>query len=172
MEQDFLLVRKMKNGDEAAMDTFVRKYYPQVLRYCRYHCFDTGQAEDLVQETFEKFFKALAGYQHVGKAIHYLYTIARNLCIDYGKKKIEITALNIPESGENPMDEMDIRLDIDRALAKLPDEMREVIILHYFQGLSLKETAVVLQIGVPLAKYRIKRAKEQLKKTLGREEEY
>ena len=37
MDIDFLLIRKMKSGDEEAMDTFVRKYYPTVLRYCQYH---------------------------------------------------------------------------------------------------------------------------------------
>lgn len=37
MDQDFLLIRRMKGGDEAAMDLFVRKYYSRVLSYCTYH---------------------------------------------------------------------------------------------------------------------------------------
>ncbi|MDE5597785.1 MAG: hypothetical protein K2J04_08125 [Lachnospiraceae bacterium] len=39
MQQDFLLVRKMQNGDEAAMDIFVQKYYPKILQYCGYLSF-------------------------------------------------------------------------------------------------------------------------------------
>lgn len=54
------------------------------------------------------------------------------------------------------------RLDMEQALRKLPEELREVLILYYFQELKLREIAKVLQIGLPLAKYRIKRAKEQL----------
>lgn len=64
MDQDFLLVRKMKQGDEEAMELFVRRYYPQILKYCSFHCGDTQQAEDLTQETFLRFFRALAGYAY------------------------------------------------------------------------------------------------------------
>ncbi|MBD5457976.1 MAG: RNA polymerase sigma factor, partial [Lachnospiraceae bacterium] len=47
--------------------------------------------------------------------------------------------------------------------AKLSEELREVVILHYFQELSMREIAGILQIGIPLVKYRIKRAKELLR---------
>ena len=51
------------------------------------------------------------------------------------------------------------RVDMEHALAQLPEEFREVLILYYFQGLKLREIAEVLQIGLPLVKYRIKKAK-------------
>ena len=62
MITDFLLIQKMKQGNEQAFDTFVRKYYNEILKYCSYHCFDTQYAEDLTQETFIKFFAKLSLY--------------------------------------------------------------------------------------------------------------
>lgn len=42
---DFLLIQKMKQGNEQAFDTFVRKYYNEILKYCSYHCYDTEYAQ-------------------------------------------------------------------------------------------------------------------------------
>lgn len=170
MQQDFLLVRKMKNGDEGAMDTFVRQYYAQILQYCSYHCADKAWAEDLTQETFERFFKRLADYHHHGKSLNYLYTIARNLCIDWGRKNSGPIVERIVETDETGR--LDDKLLIEAALAKLSEELREVVILHYFQELSMREIAGILQIGIPLVKYRIKRAKELLQEFLGEEESF
>ena len=89
MQQDIQLVRNMQNGDEEAMELFVREYYPQILKYCRYHCPDRESAQDLTQETFARFFRNLASYRHRGKILNYLYTIARNLCIDFVRKNRE-----------------------------------------------------------------------------------
>lgn len=176
MQQDFLLVRKMQSGDEVAMEEFIQKYYPQILQYCTYHCPDNGWAQDLTQETFEHFFRSLAKYRNQGKVLNYLYTIARNLCIDWtrkNKKMITENSERAEESIENAAEETDMagsiteKLLIETALAKLPEELREVVILHYFQGRSMREAAAILQIGVPLVKYRMKKAKEMLKGLLG-----
>lgn len=192
MQQDFLLVWKMKNGDEKAMDVFVRQYYAQILQYCSYHCADREWAQDLTQETFERFFRKLADYRHHGKSLNYLYTIARNLCIDWGRKNRELVMESIAEvederkellqkkwidqygqyNGTDESDRLDERLVMEAALAKLPAELREVVILHYFQELSMRETADILQIGIPLVKYRIKKAKELLREFLGEEESF
>lgn len=45
MLTDFLLIQKMKQGNEQAFDTFVRKYYNEILKYCSYHCYDTEYAQ-------------------------------------------------------------------------------------------------------------------------------
>ena len=60
MDLDFLLIRRMKSGEEEAFDIFVRKYYQDVLAYCSYHCMDQWYAADLTQETFIRFFTALS----------------------------------------------------------------------------------------------------------------
>ncbi len=70
------------------------------------------------------------------------------------------------------LEDLDDKMLIEAALAKIPDELREVVILHYFQEFSMRETADILQIGVPLVKYRIRKAKEQLKTLIGEEAPY
>lgn len=170
---DFLLVRKMQNGDETAMDIFVQKYYPKILQYCGYRCPDKESAYDLTQETFEHFFRNLIHYHHKGKAMNYLYTIAGNLCIDQMRKsrRKAYESLNGTEaeriSVQSGLERLDDKICMEAALARLPDELREVVILHYFQGCSMREISRILQIGVPLVKYRMKKAKEQLRSSLG-----
>lgn len=68
------------------------------------------------------------------------------------------------------MEPVNLRLDVREALAKLPPELREVTILFFFQEVKQKEIAKILGIGLPLVKYRIKRAKELLAVYLGKEE--
>ena len=170
MDADFLLLHRMRNGDDQAIEIFVRKYYPMILRYCHLHIQDIGYVEDLTQETFARFFRTLNQYQHYGKAANYLYVIAGNLCRDYYKKPEAIHMEDLPEQPIYQMEILDLRLDVQRALEKLPPELREVTILYFFQELKQKEIAKILGIGLPLVKYRIKRAKELLEQFIGKED--
>ena len=170
MDADFLLLHRMRNGNDQAIEDFVRKYYPMILRYCHLHIQDTGYAEDLTQETFARFFRNLSQYQHYGKATNYLYVIAGNLCRDYHKRPGDIPMEELPEQPVYQMEFLDLRLDIHRALEQLPPELREVTILYFFQELKQKEISKILGIGLPLVKYRIRRAKELLAGYLGKED--
>lgn len=170
MDADFLLIHRMKNGDDEAIEIFVRKYYPSILRYCNLHIKDSGYAEDMAQETFARFFRTLNQYQHYGKALNYLYVIAANICRDYYRKPEEIPMEELPEQPIYEMEPLDLRLDVRGALEKLPAELREVTILFFFQEVRQKEIARILGIGLPLVKYRIKRAKELLSGYLGKED--
>ena len=170
MDADFLLLHRMKYGDDQAIEDFVRKYYPMILRYCHLHIQDTGYAEDLTQETFVRFFRTLNQYQHYGKAANYLYVIAGNLCRDYHKKPEVILMEELPEQPVNQMEALDLRMDVHRALEQLSPELREVTILYFFQELKQKEIARILGIGLPLVKYRIRRAKELLEQLIGKED--
>ncbi len=165
MDSDFLLIYKMRQGDDGAWDAFVRKYYGDILNYCHFRCRDRETAEDLTQEVFLRFVGALETYRHRGKAKHYLYAIAGNLCRDLGSRR---QTLPLEAAGELRAAEADPedRLVLEEALRRLPEEFREVVLLHYYQGLKLAEVAAVLGIGLPLVKYRLKRAKELLRKEL------
>ena len=174
MDIDFLLLQRMKRGDENAFDVFVRKYSKEILNYCNYHCPDTSTAEDLTQETFLRFFEKLSDYRYMGKTKNYLYTIAGNLCRDSYKKiresLLEEQSLEIQDCLHPPeTDELLNRLTIKAALDRLPAELREVIILYYFQELKLTEISSTLQIGLPLVKYRVKQAKTHLERLLREE---
>ena len=167
MDADFLLSRNMKKGNEDAFDVFVRKYYADILEYCGYHCPDPEYAEDLAQETFVHFFAKLSDYRHMGKAKNFLYTIAGNLCKNYFKKAKEISLedTELADLAEETEITPDIltKLEVEDALKHLSDELRDVVVLYYFQDLKLSEIADILKIGLPLVKYRMKQAKVQLK---------
>lgn len=181
MDADFLLIRKMKQGDDSAIDAFVCRYYNEVLKYCSYHCPDKNDAEDLTQETFVHFFAKLPGYHYKGKNKNYLYTIAGNLCKDYFKKKRDLPVEEIQLSEkigpqeprtENNIEHLLDKMIIEQALGQLPEELKEVVILYYFQGLKLTDIADALQIGLPLVKYRLRQAKKQLERLLRKEDIY
>ena len=170
MDSDFLLIHRMKSGDDTAIETFVRKYYPTILRYCHLHIKDQGYAEDATQEVFARFFRTLNQYQHYGKAQNYLYVIAANICRDFYRNPQEESIEELPEEPVCEMPPLDLRLDVHMALDKLPPELKDVTILFFFQEVKQKEIAKILGIGLPLVKYRIKRAKELLAGYLGKEE--
>ena len=174
LQDDFLLIRKMKQGDDAAFEEFIRKYYSRILQYCRHHSFELEQAEDLTQETFLKFIGNLYSYHHMGRAINYLYTIAGNLCRNAAKKKkempVEAELLEQEIGSDRVMEQAETQICMKQALDKLQPEYREIIILFYFQECKLAEIADILKISLPLVKYRLRRAKEELKQLLGKEE--
>ena len=104
MDSDFFLIQKMKNGDDSAIENFVRKYYPKIFQYCLLHIRDRGDAEDLTQETFLKFFQSFEQYQHRGKCSAFLYAIASNACKDYYRKVREQYVEEVPEKAEEDQD--------------------------------------------------------------------
>lgn len=162
MDPDFLLIQKMKNGGEDAIDTFVRRYYSKILSYCRLHVQDTYEAEDLTQETFVRFFQSLERYRSYGKVSSYLYTIAANACRDYHRKRKAIPLEDLHKASDEPIEELDAQLDIRHALLGLPQELQEPAILFFYQELKQKDIARILGMGLPLVKYRIRKARELL----------
>lgn len=177
MDFDFMILKRMKQGDETAFDSFVHKYYEEILKYCKYHCLDVTYAEDLTQETFLNFFENLSDYHYKGKTKNYLYTIASNLCKNFYKKKKDVLIEDEDlEKSSFPALEMTEQIlqktMMEAAIASLSEELQEVIILYYFQELKLSEIAKVLQISLSLVKYRLTRAKKKLEDYLRKEEFY
>lgn len=156
------------------MSIDLEEQYDKIYRYCYYKLHHREKAEDITQETFLHFFEKLSDYRYIGKTRNYLYTIAGNLCKDYYKKKRESLLeeqsrefQNSPRQSET--EDILNKITIEAALNNLPEELREVIILYYFQELKLAEIADTLQIGLPLVKYRIKQGKMRLEKMLREE---
>lgn len=173
MDADFLLIQKMRRGDEEAFDLFVRKYYGEILNYCHYHCCDSSYAADLTQETFLRFFEKLSAYWR-GRTKNYLYTIAGNLCRDYYKKRKpcflgDEEAKGQTGAGQSETEAILGRITVEAAVKSLPEELREVVVLYYFQELKITEIADVLQIGVSLVKYRMRQARKKLEYLLREE---
>lgn len=167
MDPDLRLIQQMRQGDNEAIETFVRNYYPQILKYCYYHLQDVQYAEDAAQEVFARFFSSLDRYRHYGKAANYLYVIAGNFCKDHNQKRRELPLETLPETPVHP--DLDARLDLERAFHALPQEIQPVAVLFFLQERKQREIAKILGIGLPLVKYRIRKARELLAHHLRKE---
>ena len=138
---DFLLVKKVKNGDEQAGEQLIRKYYTAIYQYCFLHLRDRDLAEDMTQETFTRYFEALQTYTDYGKLKNYLYRIAGNIIKNYYKKKKELPMEEMSEIPGSDMRDEEIRMDIEQAIDRLPKELKEITILFFFQDLKQKDIA-------------------------------
>ena len=158
----------MKRGEEEAIECFVRKYYPSILQYCHYHLQEIHDAEDLTQETFARFFASLDRYKHYGKAANYLYVIAGTCAgtITVGSRN---SLADLPEPADRPLDTLDTRLDLQDAFRVLPPEIQPAAVLFFLQERKQREIAKILGIGLPLVKYRIRKARELLAQFLRKE---
>lgn len=166
MISDFLLIQKIRNGDNRAGNEFVKKYYPLIYQYCFLHIHDRDCAEDMTQETFVRFFEAVMNRTDIAKVKSYLYRVAGNTVKNYYRKKKELLLEKLPDTEENNAADIEVRLDIERAVARLPDEIREITILFFFQGLKQKDISDLLGIKLSLVKYRVSKAKELLSEEL------
>ena len=110
------------------------------------------------------------------KTKNYLYTIAGNLCKNNAKKKkdipVEQDVLEQQIGFSDVIERTEAKIYMEQALDELSPELREIIILFYFQECKLVEIADILQISLPLVKYRLRRAKEEIKQLLGKEENH
>ena len=103
--------------------------YDKIYRYCYFRVRNEAIAEDITQETFLRFLENNT-YQEKGYALHYLYTIARNLCVDEYRKRVEVPL--IKDVKEELLEDVWIeQLSVRFALEKLTEEERELILLRF-----------------------------------------
>lgn len=103
--------------------------YDKIYRYCYFKVNNAAVAEDITQETFLRFLENNT-YREDGKSLNYLYTIARNLCIDEYRRRV---CEELPEelAQEDSEERMIEGLDMRRALQKLSPMERELVLLRY-----------------------------------------
>lgn len=138
--------------------------YNKIFRYCYYHVRNKDLAEDLTQETFLRFIES--NYQEKGKEMNYLYTIAKNLCINEINKSVP-TMQNDAIEDESVVDEDLVeKIYIRNLLMKLPDDDREVLILRYMNGETVSDISKLLGISRFALYRKIQNAKKELKNML------
>lgn len=115
----------------------LNEQYDKIYRYCFFKLQRQESAEDITQETFLRFLESKS-YQDTGKAMHYLYTIARNLCMDeFRRKKTEplpdeTEHKNISGEAKNVMEDALLsKIALREALERLTVEERELLLLRY-----------------------------------------
>ena len=151
------------------MSIDMQEQYEKIYRYCYYKVRNSVLAEDLTQETFLKYF-AQNAYIERGKMLAYLYTIARNLCID-GFRKIQpdILTEDIPDT--DCFEQIELKLTLWQALKTLPEQEQELLLLRYVNELSVGEISSIIGISRFVVYRRIGSAIAALKKIL-REEDF
>ena len=115
----------------------LEEQYDKIYRFCYYRTLNRETAEDLTQDTFLKFLKS--DYQERGIGIRYLYTIARNLCIEEARrKKQDPLPEDLSDEGKGADDIVE-QIRVRQALMKLPDEDRDLIIMRFVNEESITD---------------------------------
>ena len=154
---------------ESVLERLIRENEISLKRLCYLYLHDEALAEDAVQETFLKAYRALEGYRGEASERTWLTRIAVNTCKDmlrtawFRHVDRRVTADMLPESRviRDPY-----HREVAAAVMNLPGKYREVILLYYYRGLTMAETAEVLKISQPAVTNRLKRARDRLKAEL------
>lgn len=157
---------------EKRSDIFRRiydEYKDSVFRTCYMILNDYYLAEDAAQETFFKVYCKLNTFKGKSSIKTWITKISINICKDKLKNKInkEIPYEDFASCTASPKEnEIDNKLVIVRVITDLPIELREVIVLYYYQELKQNEIAKILKIPLTTVAYRLKKAKETLKSNI------
>jgi len=186
---DEQLMLAFARGDALAFEILVRRHRAPVFNYILRFTDDRFRAEDVLQETWLKVVRGAGEYQVTARFTTWLYTVARNLCVDRARKdKRRLTEpLDAPRSergadrdapaladsladpGASPdlaAHHARLRPLLEQALFSLPEEQREVFLLREYSGIAFKEIAVVTGVSENTAKSRMRYALEALRRRL------
>lgn len=174
------LCRRAKKADKNAACELLKIYYPDIYSYLRRLCGSKQDAEDLTQQTFLKVWSSLDGFAGRSKFSTWLYRIAHNTFLDWLRKNAAGTQ-SLPDQwwqecidkNHGPfvnLAERQLAQRLYQAVDRLDEDKKHVVHLHYYQGLSLRETAKVLNIATSTVKYRLREVFKILKAKIGVEE--
>ncbi|MBQ8128938.1 MAG: sigma-70 family RNA polymerase sigma factor [Clostridia bacterium] len=136
----------------------IEEEYDKIYRYCWFRTQNRETAEDLTQETFLRFFKS--DYREEGKGIRYLYTIARNLCVEAYRTPKEGAVSGIASYDEELTEDVIERIHIKDALMRLPDDDRDILIMRFMNGESVSDLCRI----TGLSRFQLYRRLNRLKK--------
>ncbi len=181
------LFRRFRRGERAAFETLLRRHraplFSFVLRMVGSE--DRARAEDIVQDVFVRVLRNAQGWEERAKFSTWLFTIARNLCVDSMRRERQRRAESLDgtpeEEGERgwaqvlaanragperQASNLRMRPILDAALARLPEEQREVFVLREHAGVPFKEIAELTQVSENTVKSRMRYALDGLRKSL------
>jgi RNA polymerase sigma-70 factor, ECF subfamily len=178
------LLAAYQQGDPGAFEALLRRYRAPLFTFLLRMLGDRERAEDLAQETFLRIVKGASDWEHRARFQTWLFTIARNLCVDQSRRDRFRRADSLDaegRDGEPPMVESvpgagidpergaasaRIRPLLQEALLSLPAEQREVFILREQAGVPFREIAEMIGVNENTVKSRMRYALEALRKAL------
>ena len=176
--ENLAIARGLKRNDPELLDQLIETYQHRLLRYLLFLTGKREVAEDLFQETWMRVL--LRGAQFNGKSRFdtWLFTIARNLVIDLSRKRTmssldemsegreDDRPFEIAMTGPSPLDQFQSREDsaeVSEVLLKLEPNYREVLVLRFYEELSLEEIAGLTRAPLSTVKSRLYRGLAALK---------
>lgn len=179
---DDVLVAEARGGRTAALETIMRRHNRRLFRIARAILRDDAEAEDVVQEAYVAGFSDLAGYRGSGSFAGWLGQIAANLALSRRRRRerrdglferfeggMTLSARADEMTPERAVALAEIRRLVERAVDRLPDGFREVFVLRTIEGMSVAETAALLDLKPETVKTRFHRARGLVRDSLDRE---
>lgn len=170
-EPDPQLVRAARDGDLGAFEELVRGSQADVWRLCFHLLGDRDLAEDVAQDAFVRAYRFLKRYRGDSKFSTWLFSIVRNCCLDelrrLSRQRNVVEAVRAEPA--RATHETAVRVEVSDALAELPVELREPVVLIDMFGESYKQAARILGVPEGTVKSRVHRARALLLSSLGAE---
>ncbi len=182
LDPDATLMLRAKQGDGGAFTELVEKYKQPVMNLAFRTLRDLTEAEDLAQAVFVQVWKAAPRYEATAKFSTWLFTIARNLCLNEIRRRTRHPAGSLDQTREDAEDQPLYQVEdkrvapaseellrgelvekVEAALARLPENQRTALLLCRQEELSYEEIAAVLGCSLSATKSLIHRARETLK---------
>ncbi|HEX5631009.1 MAG TPA: sigma-70 family RNA polymerase sigma factor [Acidimicrobiia bacterium] len=171
---DAALIERYLRGDIAAFDELMRAHEDRVFAVCLRMLRDREAALDATQETFVTVFRKADRFAGKSAFSTWLYRVAVNTCYDQARRNRRHAVEALPE-GNDPADfsaddqytAVELRPDLESALAALPAEFRAAVILADVEGLALQAVAEALGVPVGTVKSRVFRGRRLLAAALG-----
>jgi RNA polymerase sigma factor (sigma-70 family) len=147
--------------DKAAI--LYERYKKPLLNFFLYQNAPRDDARDLVQQVFLRLLRYKHSYREGASFRTWIYEVARNTLYDFFKKQPKLTDLTeIPDRADDEDNEQTYQ-NVHLALAQLPEQYREVLVLSRFQNMSYEEVGQVLGLSVANVKVRVFRAIQKLR---------
>ena len=178
-EQELAVIQRVQRGDVNAFESLVTAYEKNVYNLALRMTGSPEDAEDMAQEAFIKAYNSLPSFRGDSKFSVWLYRIVSNVCLDFLRKKnrrstVSLSAedddgedvqLDLPDTSQSPEELLEKKLtreSVQRGLASLPPDARQILLLREIQGLSYEEIGETLGLEPGTVKSRIFRARKKL----------
>jgi RNA polymerase sigma-70 factor (ECF subfamily) len=172
------LVRAFRSGSRAAAVQLIELFYGRVYNFLRRLAGNETDAEDLTQQTFGRVWQRLESYAERSTLSSWIHGIAYHVYVDWRRANGRMESRpsewwdSHESSGLRP-DEItavaDMRTTVFKHVESLEPDVRATVHCHYYQDLTLQETADALGIATSTVKYRLRQALEELQRKLGEE---